>query len=258
MRWFLPVLVVGIGCVQVQSSSAAPPTPVADSVGTLAGQEEAAEVLHQVASLPVEKRAEATASLAVLAVSCPYTRSALQVPLALQAAVMKLDAADFSADARADLLALQQGLAQHVAVLDLLGVDLAVPAGEDALAHGRTFAFVSREELLASSDPLALTATLVRDTNLLALGLSDAQLAAIEEHSRRVEQATGIPRPCPRDVWAVQPGHPWTLGSLLGDWTELLGRLEPAATSEGARQQVQQMRLLLEAQAAVNQEVRAG
>ena len=153
---------------------------------------------------------------------------------------------------------LQQGLAQHVAVLDLLGVDLAVPAGEDALAHGRTFAFVSREELLASSDPLALTATLVRDTNLLALGLSDAQLAAIEEHSRRVEQATGIPRPCPRDVWAVQPGHPWTLGSLLGDWTELLGRLEPAATSEGARQQVQQMRELLRAQVAANHEVRAG
>jgi hypothetical protein len=176
----------------------------------------------------------------VLSVSDPFTRAALQLPFALNVVVAQIPSEAFEPDERAAWLSLQRGLATHVAALDALGVDLAVPRPGDPL-HGAEVPLPDREALLASDDPLRATAALIDAIIPLAQRTDAATRARIDAASDHVEAVTGLTRPCPRGPHAVMPGQPWTLGMQLGGWHDALQRAEPFAVDPAAEAKVQDM-----------------
>jgi hypothetical protein len=174
-------------------------------------------VQEQVLALTPGDRAQAVDSLRFLYVNCPYTRAALQLPFALQELASAVDPDGLDPAARADWGQLQAGLAVHVAVLESLGID---GAGQSPMIAGIPG---------------------------LAAEIDAETLDLIELHSARVEQLTGIARPCPRGPWSVLPGQPWTLGAQLTGWTDLLVSLEPLAVEATAQQGIADMAALLQA-----------
>jgi len=185
-----------------------------------------AAVRSKVEALSEERRQTASRSLAWLVAHDPYTEVALALPFALEPLVAELSADHVDRLVHHDLSALQAGLADHVALLEALGV--APVAAEAPLAH-----------------PRALLAELPTRVE----GLDEPTRQAIHDHSERVEAATGQVRPCPRDVHTSFPAQPWTLGMHLGGWHDALRRLEPFVTDAGARAEVEAMIALLDAHA---------
>lgn len=179
-------------------------------------------VLQAIQQLEPEARAEAIASLRYLSVNCPYTRAALQLPFALHARVKGIDAETLDPFIARDWRTLQEGLATHVAVLEALEVDLALPPSLDA----------TREVVQAI--PTAATA------------IDEETMYLIELRSEQLEAATGIGRPCPRGPWSIQPGHPWTLGLQLGGWSDALRRLRPFVKDPATGKDIDAMRALLD------------
>ena len=91
------------------------------------------QVAESVRGLSTDERAEASAALQSLTVNDPYTRAAMQIPLALHHAVHGIDAKTLDPRAQKEWRALQAGLETHVAVLDALEVRLPEPGSSDAL-----------------------------------------------------------------------------------------------------------------------------
>jgi hypothetical protein len=197
-------------------------------------------VARTIRDLPEADRAEAAASLRALSVMDPYTRAALQLPFALDALVSRIPADAFDPLVRQDWVYLQEGLATHVDVLEALGVDLPVPTVGDPLS-GRGVPLVDLDALLASDDPLALTAALLDDIIAIAQRIDAPTQERIEATSDRIEAVTGVVRPCPRGPHAVLPGQPWTLGMQLGGWHDALRRVEPFAMDPATGAQLQAM-----------------
>ncbi|MEZ4449603.1 MAG: hypothetical protein R3B09_08990 [Nannocystaceae bacterium] len=198
-------------------------------------------IAAKIAALDDDARAEAAASLRALSVRCPYTRAAMQLPFALQAAVAAIDAEQLDPLVRGDWDHLQRGLAAHVELLRGLGVDLPAPAPGDPLHDAAPGLMLDRDALLASDDPLAATARLVGAITTIAQGLDPSLAAELDRHSDRLEAITGVERPCPRGPWAVLPGHPWTLGMQLGGWHDALRRVAPFVEDPAARADVEAM-----------------
>lgn len=200
-----------------------------------------------IAELPREDRAAATESLQFLVVSCPFTRAAMQLPFALHDVAAELDPADFERVVASDLQHIQSGLATHAALLEDLGVDLAVPGTADALGTAEPSLFVDRDALALAGDPLVVTGALVDALPRLARSIDAPTLDAIEYHSDRLEALTGIGRPCPRGPWTLLPGQPWTLGMQLAGWGDAFTRIAPFATDPDTQARVEQVVELLDA-----------
>ena len=193
-----------------------------------------------------EQRALATESLRVLSVNCAYTRSALQLPVALHQVVMDIDSDSFEAFVQSDWLYLQQGLTQHVEVLDALGVDLPMPARGQHLYSRDLGVIIDRETLQSSVDPIAATRTLLQAVPDIAEEADEDTRVFIEDHSSRVEDATGVIRQCPRGPWSVSPGHPWTLGGQLNGWHDVLRRVQPFTKDPATEERVSALVALLD------------
>jgi hypothetical protein len=229
-----------------QVTAASEPGPVvadphadvrADTQGTLRSIEAVAATVR---GLSATDREDAAASLGALSVSDPFTRAALQLPFALNVVVAQIPPEAFEPAERAAWSSLQRGLATHVAALDALDVDLAVPRPGDPL-YGADVPLLDREALLASDDPLGATAALIDAIIPLARGTDAPTRARVDAASDHVEAVTGLTRPCPRGPHAAVPGQPWTLGMQLGGWHDALQRAEPFAVDPAAEAKVQDM-----------------
>jgi hypothetical protein len=199
-------------------------------------------------SAPAERAdhtVEASEPLRFLTVNDPYTRAALQLPFALLAEVRAIDPDHLDPNARSEWESLRDGLGEHVALLTSLGVDLAVPAPDDFL-YGRAQGLVDRATLSLSPNPVQLTEPLIDSILPVAAQMDPGTSALVELNSTRVEEATGIVRPCPRGPWSLLPGHPWTLGDRLGAHHEILGRVETRSEHTETRARIQAMLALLD------------
>lgn len=238
-----------LGCApEVAPDAAAAPT--ADDLVRVDVRGTAASIgaaLAAVQALPPERRAHIATTLDGLTVRCPYTRAAMQLPLALHATVMGIAADRFDPLVRRDWETLQGGLTTHVAVLDALGVELHPPRPADALYRPDLGIMVDRPTLQASEDPIGLTSRLVQAIPALAGSIDTATRADIERDSERVASETGVGRPCPRSPWATFPGQPWTLGMQLGGWHDALRRVAPFTHDPEVLAQIEAMIALLDA-----------
>lgn len=209
-------------------------------------------LLAEVRALSPQRRHDAVASLDMLSTHCAYTRVSLQMPFALSRVVDDIAPERLDPLVRQDWVHLQQGLSTHVAVLEALGVDLAAPVTGDHL-HGREAGLmVDRATLARVEDPILVTFALVDAVTDLAESAGPETRARIEMHSGRVEAATGIVRMCPRGPWAVVPGHPWTLGELMGGWQDALRRIRPFVDDSEVAARVDAMVEILQALDDVN------
>lgn len=253
-RLFLVAVVVGVAAPSVPGWSSPEAVPVrhigleALVCGTVQGTAmSASSALAQVQALPPKRLARARAVLRELVVSDPFTRVALQLPLALRPVVDGVDRGGLDREALWDWDALKRGLAAHVAILDTLGVDLAAPQASDPLGGVDRGRLLVRVALEASADPVAATRALIEDAVAIAVTQDDATRARIDALSAELEAITGLERPCPRDVHHAQPGQPWTLGHLLGGWHDALSRIRPFARDPAVAQRIDAMDGLLEA-----------
>lgn len=241
---FFFLMLAGCSLVPAADASPVPDDAVEDGLdifelsrADVRGTRQAIAMIAQtVDALSPAERAEAAASLRFLVANCPYTRSALMLPIALDAAVSDTDIGRPVAYARWDWGFLQEGLAIHVAVLDALEVALPAPAPGDAL-YGHPAA-ISREAVLAADDPIAAVAPMVDSIVEIAAQIDGPTADAIARHSARVEHLTGIVRPCPRGPWSVMPGQPWTLGLQLGGWHDALRRIEPTVDAPAIEEMI--------------------
>jgi hypothetical protein len=182
----------------------------------------AARALSTVRALPPARLDRAREALREVADRDPYTGAAMQIPVALLVEVSAVDAGELPRLARSDWALLQHGLEAHVDVLGVLGVD----TGSRSLADTR-----------ASVDGV--------HTRAMA---QDAEVRErVEVLSAEVEAATGLVRPCPRDVHHVRPGQPWTLGMLLGGWHDALVRVRPLVGDAAVVERVDAMLALFDA-----------
>jgi hypothetical protein len=204
-------------------------------------------VARAVHGLSPDRTRETAHSLQTLSTHCPYTRAALQLPFALHAVAVGIDASQLDPAVREDWTTLREGLATHVGVLDALGVDLPMPGLGDSLEGAEPGWMVDRAALLADDDPIGRTALLVQGITPLAAAIQAHDTYTIHHHSDRVEALTGVVRPCPRGPSSVLPGHPWTLGLQLGQWHDLLERVAPAVDDPELRATVDAMRAVLDA-----------
>lgn len=208
-----------------------------DVRGAVASIDAVADTLR---ALPEARRVDVAASLRELSVSDPYTRAALQLPFVLMDVVVGIPDDRFPRLVRQDWVHLQEGLSTHVAILTSLHVDLQPPVAGDPL-HGRGVVMMGRDELLGSDDPLARTASLVDAIVPIAARIDAPAHQRIEALSDRVEELTGVVRPCPRDPHSILPGQPWTLGMQLGGWHDALRRVQPFVDDPAVRVQVDAM-----------------
>ncbi len=204
-------------------------------------------VSETVRTLSPESREQAAESLRFLSVNCPYTRAALQLPFAMQAALAQIDPEGLDPVARRDLAHLAEGLQAHVDALEALGVDLSLPQPGDHLHGWDGPMMVDVQELQAAEEPVLLAWPLVHEISAIATQIDEPTMELIHLHSDLVESRTGVERPCPRGPWSIRPGHPWTLGMQLSDWHEALRHLEPLARDRGVQNQISTMVDLLEA-----------
>lgn len=207
---------------------AAPPLEVtpsdvvrADVRGTTQSVE---AVVQQLERLEPARKAEAAASLRFLSVNDPYTRAAMQLPFALQQVAAGIDADRLDGFVQRDWQMLQRGLNAHIAALEALDVDLARPAPGDVLYGAKGMSDL--QALRSSKDPLVPTLQWIEQLPALA-EKAEPIGELLDVHAARVEEATGVTRPCPRGPWSVLPGQPWTLGMELGGWHDALRRLQP-------------------------------
>jgi hypothetical protein len=213
-----------------------------------------AMIARDVKQLSPEDRALAAESLRILSVNDPYTRSALQLPFALQIAVMDIPAASVGSFAHRDWEYLQAGLTTHVAVLESLGVDLPEPVEGDHLYGGEHGSMVDRDTLAVSDDPIRATSLLIDEITAFAARVDEPTSELISLHSDRVEMATGVGRPCPRSPFTVFPGQPWTLGMQLGGWHDALRRVEPFVLDPEVKGQIGAMNALFDGYGDANED----
>ncbi|TNE86556.1 MAG: hypothetical protein EP330_22720 [Deltaproteobacteria bacterium] len=205
-------------------------------------------IAERLAELPDEDRVQASASLAWLVANDPYTRAAMQMPVAMHASVSAIDARRLDPLVAQDWQYLQLGLATHVAALETLGVDLTAPVPGDGL-HGEV---LDREAVLAGPGAVMRTTAFLEDIPRLVALVDPETRALMDEHSARVEALTGIGRPCPRTPFAILPGQPWTLGMQLAGWHDALRRIEPFATDPEVHAEVLAMMAMMDASSEAN------
>lgn len=245
-------------CATEPSPAHLPPTldahtPTTEDLARVDVRGAAAAIAHDrsvVEALPPEAHADAVASLRRLAVSDPFTRAALQLPLALHLVVQRIPADRLDRIVQSDWHYLQQGLATHVALLADLGVDLHRPApGAPLFGHPQ---LVDRDTLSASEDPLALTRAALDLVLPLARAQDAATRALIDADSAHLEALTGLVRPCPRDRFHVVAGQPWTLGTRLAAWHDALRRIEPFVDDAELAERIEAMLALFTAVEVAN------
>ena len=184
-------------------------------------------VLESAEARPAEAREMVGAALQVLQVTCPYNRAAVQLPIALRAAVAETDPNDLDPLIQADWRYLQQGLDAHVATLDVFGASLPLPTEADYL-YGRLFpdAPITRAQLEAADDPIRATMPLLASIRFVVDEYTSEATETIEQNRLVVYAGTG-------EMWPLK--H-----QMLG-WRSALTKLQPFLTEEGRKAQVAQM-----------------
>ncbi|MEZ4322897.1 MAG: hypothetical protein R3F61_35855 [Myxococcota bacterium] len=186
-------------------------------------------VLADIQALSPKDRAGAAASLALLSVTCPYTRASRQLPLALQQVVSTIDPEDLDPLVEQDWKYLQNGLDAHVAVYDALDAQLALPRPGDAL-HGAP-GLLDRAGMKRSTDLVGDTALLVDQIPTLAESLPQATLDHIDQHAQRYEALTG---------------HTAVLKMQMRGWYLALKRILPFVVDPDARMRLQRATYVVE------------
>lgn len=175
------------------------------------------QALERLERLSPSQRARLTKSMRVLAVNCPYTRASLQLPIALSEVVSRIDAAQIDPPMQDAWRELERGLKVHVAVLDVMGVDLGLPSpGDHLYTMADPRGGVDRATLTASSDPIGDTVRLI-DQN-------DALVAAFDDGTRDL---------IAQQVDAAYPlMGPTSMSDQVGGWQHSLVRIAPFASDE--------------------------
>ena len=223
-RFALVILLAGCGTAPEIPSATANDLS-ADQLSRLDVRGTAASIsmiADEVRALPPLSVKEASESLQVLLVHCPYTRAALHLPFILHAAVMDIDADSLDPLVQRDWAYLQEGLGTHVDVLGMLGVEFR-------------------------------TLELNQGITTAAKQVDEPTRALIDHHSDRVEALTGVGRPCPRGPWSVLPGQSWNLGMQLGGWHDALRRVQPFVDAD-AREDIDALVALLDVYVEATQE----
>jgi hypothetical protein len=241
------VLALLLPNVVVPSTSAAPVAQVPSGEAVDQGPTTIRETAARIAALPTADREEASAALRLLTANCPYTRAAMLLPHVLRDVLDELPPTGFDPAGRAMLATLREGLALHVAALDVLEVHVTRPGPADLL-HGRPAAAIpDLASLRQSADPVAAMAYAVDQITPIARTFDAPIEARHDALSTRVEALTGVARPCPRGPWAVSPGQPWTLGMELGAARDDLERLAVHAVDPAARARLDALVVLVDA-----------
>jgi hypothetical protein len=176
------------------------------------------------------ERIEARASADVLMGACPYNRASVQLALVTQKVVSRHAAATERPEVQAEWHRIQDGLARHVSLLDGFGVTgLRAPIqGEYLFDHPDVV--VTRAQLDASDDPIALSATIVARTPEL-----------VERYDLATRQFIDAAQVTLSDYSA---GH-WPLSPYLGGWQIALEALEPQLVDPAMKADVQALLELL-------------
>lgn len=171
-----------------------------------------------------EKEAREAADLAIG--SCPYNRSGVQLPIALSLALQRHDAGTVEPEIRAEWRRLQVGLAEHVALLDQFGVtNLRAPLdGEYLYSHPDVI--VTRSQLEAAADPIAVTQHLVDAIPRLVDGYDAETVRFLESAQLTLGGHT-------RDQW------PYV--AILDAWRADLKAIEPRISDEALQAEVRAM-----------------
>lgn len=207
-RWILlAALVACQPAANVSTAAAATETQVEDEgsvgvpaslarnpmEGAEAGPAQAAQSLRQVRegleSLPPERLERVQAAALELVKSCPYNRSAVQIPLVMSRVLAPHD--------DPSLTVLKAGVAEHVAVLDLLGLTaLPLPQPTDYL-HQAMPVLHSADQLAATADPIAATMALLMAVRALVDAYPD-------ETVQRIDAAREIIDPATQGQWTLK------------------------------------------------------
>ena len=184
-------------------------------------------ILDIVRSQPADQRQAAADSLKVLQVTCPYNRASVQLPIALHLTVQKTEAGHLDPLIQKDWEYLQQGLADHVAILDALGADLPAITEEDYL-YGKLFPDgpMTRAELEAKADPVGATMPLLSSIRFVVDDYPAPVKESIDAHFARVDAGTGLQ---------------WNLKRQIIGWRAALQKMEPFLQDEARKKQVAQM-----------------
>jgi hypothetical protein len=176
------------------------------------------------------ERAEARASADVLMGACPYNRASVQLALVTQKVVSRHAAANERPEVQAEWRRIQDGLALHVSLLDGFGVTgLRTPIpGEYLFDHPDVV--VTRAQLDASDDPVALSGTIVARTPELVENYDLATLQFIDSAQVTLSDFSA--------------GH-WPLSQHLGGWQVALEALEPKLEDPSMKADVQALLDLL-------------
>lgn len=177
-------------------------------------------------------RLEARLAAHLLMGNCPWNRASVQLPIALSLVAARHDPARMDPEVGAEWRRLQVGLAEHVALLDQFGVTaLRAPLPGDYLAT-HTDVIVTRAQLDAAADPLAVTRALVDQIPALVAGYDLATGEFIEMDRLQLQAHTA---------------GAWPYPDLLDGWRVALVALEPKVRDEALLRDVRAMISVLEA-----------
>jgi hypothetical protein len=180
------------------------------------------------------ERRDALGSVDALITTCPYNRLGAQVPLALSIAVSRWEPERVDIEIRAEWRRLQAGLKQHVALLEALGVgDLRAPK-----LHEHLFQFpgfnVTRADLQASPDPIALTRDHLEQLSSIVERLDSGTMRFLEELHIDLDRHTA-------------PHISWPFPLLNNGWRVDLLSMEPHITDPDLAREVRSMIEMIEA-----------
>ena len=187
---------------------------------------------ERIDALQVPDRLEARRAASLVIGNCPWNRAGVQLPIALALVAARHDAAPMDAAVRTEWRRIQLGLAEHVALLDQFGVTgLRAPLpGEFLATHPDVI--VTRAQLDAAADPLAVTRPLVDQIPDLVERYDLATREFIEMDSLQLRGHTAAEWPYPH---------------LLDGWRAALAALEPQLRDEALLTDVRAVIALLDA-----------
>ena len=213
---------VSAGAPAEAAPEAGPEAPDTQEVARLSEQR-----LVEVQGLSPKQRTELSANVRVLTVNCPYTRASWQLPLVLDRVVSELgpDLVE-EPQAREEWEGLRRGLRSQVAMLDLMGVDLAYPQPGDYLVSAADpEALVDRATLLQLADPVGATMHLLESNDDLTSSMDESTQHLIRRNADSAYELMG-----PTSMYEQNDG-----------WLRALRRVAPAVSDPVARRRVEAM-----------------
>ena len=136
--------------------------------------------------------------------TCAYNRAAVQLPVVLHQVAQRHDPSRVSPRGRLEWARVQQGLAQHVALLDSIEVaSLPMPTSTDHLAGFDTY-LRSGPQLKRSADPMADTSPMLQVISEVVDSFDEETFEELDAWRLILSDATGDNWPMGRQLGAFE------------------------------------------------------